>query len=311
MPPTDRPNRMMAASGAILLYAVLIAYIDNYVRVIADGTGLWQFQAMRSGLVVLVVLGAMALPFAPRLRVVAPGPVLARAVVQSAAMFTYFGSLGFLTVAQAAAGLFTAPIFVMLIGRFVYGHTIGPVRVVAALAGFAGVVMVLSPDPADLKPAMLVPVLGGALYGLANIATREWCAKESAAVLTVSYMLVMGVLAALVLLALWLIAPEAPPGRDGFLIRGPNLPEPVVLFWIAVQAIGSLIAVGLMVRAYQLAEASRVSVLEYVVLPFSAIWAWVIWGETIGPVAVLGMGLIVAAGVAMTWRGRAGQGRAA
>lgn len=305
MTPTDRPNRMMAASGAILLYAVLIGYIDNYVRVIAEGTGLWQFQAMRSGLVALVVLGAMALPFAPRLRVVAPGPVLARAVVQSTAMFTYFGSLGFLSVAQAAAGLFTAPIFVMLIGRFVYGHHIGPVRVLAALAGFAGVVMVLSPDPGDLQPAMLLPVAGGALYALANIATREWCARESAAVLTVSYMLVMGVLAALVLGVLWVVAPEAPAGAAGFLTRGPNWPTPPVLFWVAVQAIGSLIAVGLMVRAYQLAEASRVSVLEYVVLPFSAIWAWVIWGETIGPVAMLGMVLIVASGVAMTWRGRA------
>lgn len=300
----DRPNRMMAASGAILLYAVLIGYIDNYVRVIAEGTGLWQFQAMRSGLVAMVVLGALALPFAPRLRVVAPRAVLARAVVQSAAMFTYFGSLGFLSVAQAAAGLFTAPIFVMLIGRFVYGHAIGPVRVLAALAGFAGVVMVLSPDPADLQPAMLLPVAGGALYALANIATREWCARESAAVLTVSYMLVMGGLAAAVLAVLWVLAPEAPPGAAGFLIRGPNWPEAPVLFWTAVQAIGSLIAVGLMVRAYQLAEASRVSVLEYVVLPFSALWAWVIWGEVIGPVAVLGMALIVAAGVAMAWRGR-------
>lgn len=305
MTPTDRPNRMMAASGSILLYAVLIGYIDNYVRVIAEGTGLWQFQAMRSGLVALVVLGAMALPFAPRLRVVAPGPVLARAVVQSTAMFTYFGSLGFLTVAQAAAGLFTAPIFVMLIGRFIYGHHIGPVRVLAALAGFAGVVMVLSPDPADLQPAMLLPVAGGALYALANIATREWCAAESAAVLTVSYMLVMGALALVVLAVLWVVAPEAPEGAAGFLTRGPNWPAPPVLFWVAVQAFGSLIAVGLMVRAYQLAEASRVSVLEYVVLPFSAIWAWVIWGETIGIVAVLGMGLIVAAGAAMTWRGRA------
>lgn len=305
MTPTDRPNRLMAASGAILLYAMLIGYIDNYVRVIAEGTGLWQFQAMRSGLVALVVLVAMALPFAPRLRVVAPGPVLARAVVQSAAMFTYFGSLGFLSVAQAAAGLFTAPIFVMLIGRFVYGHRIGPVRVLAALAGFAGVVMVLSPDPADLQPAMLLPVAGGALYALANIATREWCAAESAAVLTVSYMLVMGVLAAMVLVVLWLVAPEAPEGAAGFLTRGPNWPAPPVLFWTGVQAIGSLIAVGLMVRAYQLAEASRVSVLEYVVLPFSALWAWVIWGETIGPVAVLGMAVIVASGVAMTWRGRA------
>jgi len=305
MTPADRPNRTLAAAGAIVIYAVLIGYIDNYVRVIAEGTGLWQFQAMRSAMVLVIVAAVMALPFVPRLKVVAPGAVLARAVVQSVALFIYFGSLGFLSVAQAAAGLFTAPIFVLLIGRLVYGHRIGAWRIVAALAGFAGVVMVLSPDPAALGPASLVPVAGGALYALANIATREWCGRESAATLVVSYMLVMGVLAAVVLAGLWWLAPDAPQGAAGFLTRGPGIPSAEVLFWTAVQAVGSLVAVGLMVRAYQLAEASRVSVLEYVVLPFSALWAWVIWDETIGPVAAAGMGIIIASGIAMGWRGRA------
>ena len=305
MTPALSRNPMLAAAGAILIYAVLIGYIDNYVRVIAEGTGLWQFQAMRSALVGLVLLGALALPMAHRLRMVDPPRVLARALVQSAAMFTYFGSLGFLSVAQAAAGLFTAPIFVLLIGRFAYGHRLGPWRIAAALAGFAGVLMVLSPDPSSITPATLVPVAGGALYALANIATREWCGRESAATLVVSYMLVMGILAALVLGVLWLVAPDAPPGAAGFLIRGPNWPEAPVLVWTAVQAIGSLIAVGLLVRAYQLAEASRVAVMEYVVLPFSALWSWVIWGETIGPVALAGMGVIVLSGLAMGWRGRA------
>ncbi|MDX5358961.1 MAG: DMT family transporter [Rhodobacterales bacterium] len=305
MTSADRSNRTLAAAGAIVLYAVLIGYIDNYVRVIAEGTGLWQFQAMRSAMVLVIVAAVMALPFVPRLKVVAPGAVLARAVVQSVALFIYFGSLGFLSVAQAAAGLFTAPIFVLLIGRLVYGHRIGAWRIVAALVGFAGVVMVLSPDPAALGPASLVPVAGGALYALANIATREWCGRESAATLVVSYMLVMGVLAAVVLAGLWWLAPDAPQGAAGFLTRGPAVPSAEVLFWTAVQAVGSLVAVGLMVRAYQLAEASRVSVLEYVVLPFSALWAWVIWGETIGPVAAVGMAIIIASGIAMGWRGRA------
>lgn len=305
MTSADRSNRTLVAAGAIVIYAVLIGYIDNYVRVIAEGTGLWQFQAMRSAMVLVIVAAVMALPFVPRIRVVAPGAVLARAVVQSVALFIYFGSLGFLSVAQAAAGLFTAPIFVLLIGRLVYGHRIGPWRIVAALVGFAGVVMVLSPDPAALGPASLVPVAGGALYALANIATREWCGRESAATLVVSYMLVMGVLAAVVLAGLWWLAPDAPQGAAGFLTRGPGIPSAEVLFWTAVQAVGSLVAVGLMVRAYQLAEASRVSVLEYVVLPFSALWAWVIWGETIGPVAAVGMAIIIASGIAMGWRGRA------
>jgi drug/metabolite transporter (DMT)-like permease len=52
-----------------------------------------------------------------------------------------------------------------------------------------------------------------------------------------------------------------------------------------------------MVRAYQIADATRVSVIEYTILPASAVWSWVIWGEVLSPIAVLGMVMIVAAGV--------------
>ena len=60
-------------------------------------------------------------------------------------MVIYFGALAFLDVALVAAGLFTAPIWVLLISRFVYGHSIGPVRIFAVVLGSVGVVLVLGP----------------------------------------------------------------------------------------------------------------------------------------------------------------------
>jgi drug/metabolite transporter (DMT)-like permease len=95
-----------------------------------------------------------------------------------------------------------------------------------------------------------------------------------------------------------------PAGPDGFILRGWVWPSQTFLFWTFVQALGSMIAVGLMVRAYQLTDASRASVFEYVILPISAGWSWVLWGQTIGLVSVLGMALIVAAGVMIAARGR-------
>ena len=37
--------------------------------------------------------------------------------------------------------------------------------------------------------------------------------------------------------------------------------------------------------------------IEYTILPASAAWSWVIWGEVLSPIAVLGMAMIVAAGI--------------
>jgi drug/metabolite transporter (DMT)-like permease len=52
-----------------------------------------------------------------------------------------------------------------------------------------------------------------------------------------------------------------------------------------------------MVRAYQIADATRVSVFEYVILPASAIWSWLIWEEVLTTQSILGMAMIVAAGL--------------
>jgi drug/metabolite transporter (DMT)-like permease len=104
-------------------------------------------------------------------------------------------------------------------------------------------------------------------------------------------------------LAVW---PQvAPEGPEGFLLRGLVLWPPAEFWlWTFVQAAGSLLGVGLMIRSYQIADAGRVSVLEYVILPASAFWSWVIWCETLDLAAWAGMALIVAAGLMIAARAR-------
>jgi drug/metabolite transporter (DMT)-like permease len=65
------------------------------------------------------------------------------------------------------------------------------------------------------------------------------------------------------------------------------------------------LAVGMMIRAYQITDAARASVIEYVTLPASAIWSWLLWGELLTPMAVGGMVLIIAAGSLIALRAKA------
>lgn len=301
----SEPNRLGAAAAAVLGYAVVIGFTDNFVRVIAADGGLWQFHATRTAFA--IGLFAVAAPILGLvLRPVNLGAVLARSAIHAASMLVYFGCLAFLTVAQVAAGLFTAPIWVLIFARLIFGQRIGPLRIAAALIGFLGVVLVLAPgDQGTLGWASVLPVVAGALYALGNLATREWCAGESAATLTLGFFVALGIagLAGMGVLAVW--PQDVPPGTDGFVLRGAVWPSASFLAWTFVQALGSAVAVGLVVRAYQLAEASRVSVLEYVILPVSAAWGWVLWSETLGWTAVLGMALIVVAGILIAWRAQA------
>lgn len=290
-------NRTLAAFGAVLIYAFVIAFTDNYVRVIARDAGLWQFHTTRT-LMAIAILALVAVPLGLRLRPKRPRAVLARSAIHGAAMVIYFGALAFLPVAQVAAGLFTAPIFVLLIQRFLYSQTISGVQILAVFIGFAGVVLVLGPEAmSGATLAALLPVIAGALYAMGNIATQRWCAGESAETVVAGFFGMLGVIGLFGMVVLWVFPLQVPEGPEGFLQRGPVWPTGEFLWWTFVQAAGSLLGVGMIVKAYQIAEASRVSVFEYVILPASAAWGLILWGETLTWVAIAGMGLIVVAGV--------------
>ncbi|AZL58623.1 DMT family transporter [Tabrizicola piscis] len=294
---TETPNRTLAAAGAVLIYACVIAFTDNYVRVIAADGGLWQFHATRTAMAV-VLLALLAVPLGLRLRPRRFGAVFARSAIHGAAMLIYFGALAFLPVAQVAAGLFTAPIFVLLIQRLAYGQSISLLQVLAVAVGFVGVVMVLGPEAmSGATFAALLPVIAGALYAMGNIATRQWCAGESAETLVAGFFGMLGVLGLIGMAVLWLMPVAVPEGAEGFLQRGAVWPTGSFLWWTFVQAAGSLLGVGMIIKAYQIADASKVSVFEYIILPASAAWGFFLWGETLSWLAVAGMALIALAGI--------------
>lgn len=297
-------NRTLAAAAAVLGYATLIGLTDNYVRIIAADTGLWQFHFIRTLMALPLFLLAATL-LGLKLRPVNLQAVVARSMVHGAALMVYFGCLAFLTVAQVAAGLFTAPIFVLLLSRYVYGHALGPVRIVAVALGFAGVIMLLTPGTDQpLGWASILPVAAGALYALGNLATREWCMGESAAALTLGFFLALGSFGLAGTLLFTLLPVAVPDGTEGFVLRGWVSPSAGFLLLTALHALGSVLGVGMAVRAYQLAEASRVSVFEYAVLPIAAGWGWLLWGESVTWLGLAGMALIAAAGSMIALRGR-------
>lgn len=288
-----------AAALFILIYAVVIGFTDNFVRVIADDVGLWQFHAMRTAMA-LALVGAYAALTGLRLRPLNPRAVAARSLVHGVAMLLYFAGLGFLPVPQVAAGLFTAPIWVLLIARFVYGQPIGPVRIAAVAIGFLGIVLMLRPgSQAPITLVALLPMAAGLFYAMGNIATREWCAGESAEVMTMGFFIAIGLFGLIGMAVLTLF-----PGwqADDFIRHGVAWPSARALFWIFVQAAGSLFAVTMMVKGYQATEASRAAVLEYMLLPVSAAWSLALWHEVPSALALVGMGLIVAAGVLIVTR---------
>ncbi|MEO1153607.1 MAG: DMT family transporter [Pseudomonadota bacterium] len=291
----------IAAAASILAAMLLIGFIDNFVVNIARDAGLWQFHFLRSLMALPLIVGLAVLGVGT-LRILRPGAVAARSLFISFAMVLYFGALAFLPISEAVAGLFTSPIFVLLISTIALRQSVGPVRIFAALVGFMGVVMVLRPDAGAVTFATVAPVCAGFFYALGAVTTRTWCADESPTALLAAFFAALGVWGALgvAVLTVFPVATEDP----GFILRGWAVPTQAFLGWTLMQAVGSIIAVGLITRSYQMADTSFVAVFEYSLLIFVAAWAWVLRGETVDLWAGLGIALIIGSGVVLALRGR-------
>ncbi len=294
-------NRPVMAAVLVVGAMALFGLIDNFVRLAAADGGLWQFHLLRS-VVALALLVPTAALMGVALRPKRPGPVLARSVLNSVAMVIYFGCLGFMPIAQVVAGLFTAPIFVVLFSVVFFGQTVGPRRIVAVIIGFGGAVLALRPEVGSVTVWTVVPVLAGAVHAMGNIATRRWCEGEGTLTLLGAFFACMMVWGAVGVGVLTLFPLPVPEGGDGFITRGWVWPDGIFGIMIVVQGVGSLIGVGMTIRAYQMADATFVSVFENLLLVFATLWAAILWSEIPDAIELAGLAMIVTAGVIIALR---------
>jgi len=304
---TASASTPLFAAGLVVAAMAILGMTDNMVIMVAGDAGLWQFHMMRALMGLPIILIAARVSRA-RLWPVNMGAVIIRSLLVSASMFFYFGALAFIPVAQSAAGLFTAPIFVLLISFAVYGQKVSLFSIGVVILGFTGVLLVLQPDFANLSLAFIMPLISGVLYAMSAIATRRYCANEGALTLLVWFFIAMVLWGLGGCILLGVLQPEVPAGPDGFLLRGWSQVSGTWYALIAVQALGAVVGVGLIFRAYLMAEPSFVSVFEYTMLIFGAFWGWVMWGQTMNSLAFVGVALIMIAGSILARGERAPRG---
>lgn len=289
-------NRVLMALGLIGFAMSIIGFIDNYLRLIAEDAGLWQFHFIRALMIFAIfipLISVRGLVWRPKRL----GAVALRTATITVSMILYFGSLGIMPAALAGAGLFSSPIFVLLISAFVLGLPVGRWRIMAVAVGFTGVLLILRPGGDALGWTAIMPIAAGAFYAAGSIMTRSICAGESTTTLLVWMFAALGIcgLTGLLVTHFWVQG-------AGFFTVGWQELTPRFLLLCLVQAVGSMIAVACIVRAYQIAEPSYVAIFEYSFLGFALLSGYLIYGDFPDAIGLLGLGLIVVAGVVIVLR---------
>lgn len=296
-------NHPLKAAMVMIAAMLFIGVIDNFIAPMAEHIGLWQFHFIRT-LIALPMVALMSLFGMGTLWPVRMWAVALRSALLAVSMLFYFSALAFMPIQQALAGLFTSPIFILLVTVGFMGQRIGPWRILAVAVGFTGILFVLQPNPADFDVTILIPVAGGFFYALSAIATRSLCAHESTLSMLAGVLVMLGLAGACGVAVLAIFRVEAVPGADGFAARGWVWPVDKAIGWIVMQAVGSIAGVYLIIRAYQLAEPSYIGVFEYSVMIFGPLFAWIAFGNPVGGWQAFGIALIVFAGIIIALRSK-------
>ncbi len=295
------PNTLLGAMYIVPAMFV-IGMIDNFVIYIARESSVWQFHFFRSLLGCTLIAGFFlmkGISFRPR----RPLIVVIRSFLLASSMMLYFGSLALMPIAQAGAGLFSAPIFILAFSVIFFRTRVGLVRIIAVTVGFTGVLLVLRPDFADFNVTTIFPVFAALLYAGGQLITRHYCSDERTTVILLGFFGMIGLfgLVGVVLTTAINIPPEAVE-RAPFFLKAWQPPNGTFFFWTSVQAIGSLVAVAGLIRGYQVAEPTLVTIFEYSFLIFAGFWGWIIWNHVPDLLGTLGIALIISSGVVITVR---------
>ena len=193
--PAEQSDRLKAI-GLMMLATLCFAVLDSTAKylVVAEHVPVAQVTWLR--FVGHVVFSAVVLwPFAlrPSLRSQKPLVQIVRSALMVVTTGFNFLALRYLQLDQTVTIFFLTPLLVAAFAGPLLGEWVGWHRMVAILAGFLGVLVVMHPGIGTVHWAMLLALVATLGYAFYNLATRYLAAFDPASV-TQTYTPLAGVL---------------------------------------------------------------------------------------------------------------------
>jgi drug/metabolite transporter (DMT)-like permease len=268
--------------GAILSFCAMAVS----VRELSGAHDPFQILFFRS-ILGAAVLGLVVVRLGPGLlRTPQWGWHAIRHSVHLAAQAGWVYSLALLPLAQVFAIEFTSPVWGSILAVLLLGERLGRGRLLALMAGFAGILVILRPGLDALPPAALVMLVSAVGFGFINVLTKR-LTRTDAPVTILFWMCT-----AQAMLALPLSLPNW------------SAPAPADTPWLILVGLCGLSAHYCLNKALSLADAMVVLPMEFLRLPVIALAGLVLYREPLDPWVLAGGG-IIAAGVWLNLRGEA------
>jgi S-adenosylmethionine uptake transporter len=178
------------------------------------------------------------------------------------------------------------PLIIVALSGPVLGEKVGLARWLAIAAGLAGVLVILQPGTGAFSAAALLPLASATMFALYSLLTRRATQAEDA-FLSLFW---SGIFGAGLITGIGLFWWEPMTGADWL--------------WMGLYGGLAVLANWLLIRCYEVAEASAVQPFAYFQIVFVSIAGLVVFGETLAPHVVLGAAIVVGAGLVTLLYGR-------
>jgi drug/metabolite transporter (DMT)-like permease len=296
MPPVVavRPSAVPLRSVALILVSMFcFALVDALAKSVALAYPANEvtFFRMLFGLFPAVAMCLRGKPIATRLRQLDVRGQTLRALTLLGASGLFFAGLPFMPLSEAVAIVYSETLLVIVLAPMLLHETLKPRDALAAAVGFAGMLLVVRPDGSHSSwpgPALLI---ASALCGALSIIQIKRIKASDDSGTTVLYFTLVGTL----VMGASLI----------FAWRTPSFDALAIMALLGVFATAGQL---LMTMAFRDADAGALAPYNYTSIVWAALFGYLVWGETIGGISLLGIVLIVGSSIVVAMRRKSAEG---
>ncbi len=223
----------------------------------------------------------------PQWRTLRDRAVWQRGLLDGTASLTYLTALFHMPLANATAINLASPLFILVLAVLFFGERLAWVSTLAALAGFAGVLLVARPSAEGFNIYAGLCVLGTALHAGRDVMTRRIQPQVPGLLITLATAFCVTVMA-----GLWSATePWAPISSASWL-------------WLGLASLCLSGAYYQIMLAMRHGDMSVIAPFRYSALLYAVILGYLVWGEAPDALTWLGIGLLISAGLSLIWNNR-------
>lgn len=273
------------AAVLMLMAAFCMSVMDLVIKVLVEHYSSFQVVFFRCAMSWPLFVAWILLTGRHQFRTHYPGGHLIRGALGVLMLFAVGECFRELQLADAYALFFAAPLLVTLLSGPVLGEPAGRARILAAMAGFAGVLVVLAPGSSiPMGYGALMGLLGMTAYAFTTLLLRKLGGRDGTVTIAFWFVSLVGLASGLLALPHW---------------------QPIAREWwpqLAILGVSGTLGQVLLTAAFRKASAAVVAPLDYTHMIWAVVFGFGVWGYLPGWRIWLGSGVIMAMGLFIIYR---------